>query len=96
MAKLIVKKNGKKDHLNAEDCIKINNRRSGDKSTSRSPQKEKRWVYIYQWFCVSLHKYQLKTDSFKLMLKKRDSLFQWYNYIAANCFPKIEKGRESL
>lgn len=29
MAKLIVKKYGKKDHLNTEDCIKINNRRSG-------------------------------------------------------------------
>ena len=42
MAKLIVKKYGKKDHLNAEDCIKINNRRSGEKSASRSPQKEKR------------------------------------------------------
>jgi len=42
MAKMVVRKYGKKDHLNSEDCIKINNRRSGEKSVSRSPQKEKR------------------------------------------------------
>ena len=42
MAKLIVKKYGKKDHLNIEDCIKINNRRIGDKSTSKYPQKDKK------------------------------------------------------
>lgn len=42
MAKLIVKKYGKKDHLNTEDCIRINNRRSGQKSASKSPQKDKR------------------------------------------------------
>jgi len=48
MAKLIVKKYGKKDHLNTEDCLKINNRRSGDKNASRSPQKDKRWNDIYQ------------------------------------------------
>jgi hypothetical protein len=42
MAKLIVRKYGKKDHLNTEDCIKIKNRRSGEKSVSKSPLKEKK------------------------------------------------------
>ncbi len=41
MAKRIVRKYGKKDSLNAEDCVRINNRRNS-KSYSRSPQKEKR------------------------------------------------------
>lgn len=41
MAKLIVKKYGKKDHLNVEDCIKVNNRRNS-KSTPKSPSKDKK------------------------------------------------------
>jgi hypothetical protein len=41
MAKLIVKKYGKKDHLTADDCLRINKRRSS-KSFSKSPQKEKK------------------------------------------------------
>jgi len=41
MAKRIVRKYGKKDALDAEDCIKLNNRRAS-KSFSKSPQKEKR------------------------------------------------------
>jgi hypothetical protein len=35
--------------LNTEDCIKIKNRRSGEKSVSKSPLKEKKWSGdIYQ------------------------------------------------
>jgi len=41
MAKLVVKKYGKKDHLNIDDCLKVNTRRYS-KSTSKSPIKEKR------------------------------------------------------
>lgn len=44
MAKRIVRKYGKKDALDAEDCIKLNNRRAS-KSFSKSPQKEKRWSW---------------------------------------------------
>ena len=38
MAKLIVKKYGKKDHLNVDDCLKVNHRRNS-KSVSKSPRK---------------------------------------------------------
>lgn len=38
MAKLIVKKYGKKDHLNVEDCLRVNQRRNS-KSISKSPKK---------------------------------------------------------
>lgn len=38
MAKLIVKKYGKKDHLNVDDCLKVNQRRNS-KSLSKSPRK---------------------------------------------------------
>jgi len=42
VAKLIVKKYGKrKDHMTVEDCLNINARRSG-KSQSKSPVKEKK------------------------------------------------------
>lgn len=41
MAKLIVRKYGKKDHLNVDDCLKVNTRRYS-KSQSKSPQKEKK------------------------------------------------------
>ena len=42
MAKKIVKKYGKKDYLNAEDCLKINKRRSSSRNNSRTPTKDKR------------------------------------------------------
>lgn len=38
MAKLIVKKYGKKDHLNVEDCLRVNKRRASH-SVSKSPRK---------------------------------------------------------
>jgi hypothetical protein len=38
MAKLIVKKYGKKDHLSVEDCLRVNQRRNS-KSLSKSPKK---------------------------------------------------------
>jgi hypothetical protein len=41
MAKMIVKKYGKKDFLNAEDCVRINKRRQS-KSQSKSAQKDRR------------------------------------------------------
>jgi len=41
MAKLIVKKYGKKDHLTMDDCLKVNNRRRS-KSGPKSPSKDKK------------------------------------------------------
>ena len=42
LAKAIVRKYGKKkDHLNVEDCIRINERRN-KKGLSKSPRKEKK------------------------------------------------------
>lgn len=38
MAKLIVKKYGKKDHLTVDDCLRVNQRRNS-KSVSKSPRK---------------------------------------------------------
>jgi len=51
MAKLIVKKYGKKDHLNVDDCLKINTRRYS-KSTSKSPGKDKKWEDIYKFIYI--------------------------------------------
>ena len=42
LAKKIVKKYGKKDYLNAEDCLRINKRRSSSKGLSKTPQKDRR------------------------------------------------------
>ena len=38
MAKLIVKKYGRKDHLSLEDCLRVNKRRASH-SVSKSPKK---------------------------------------------------------
>lgn len=41
MAKMIVKKYGKKDHLNVDDCLRVNQRRA-----SKSLIKDRRWPDI--------------------------------------------------
>ena len=41
MAKRMVKKYGKKDFLNSDDCVKVNKRRQS-KSLSKSPNKDRR------------------------------------------------------
>ncbi len=38
MAKLVVKKYGRKDHLSLEDCLRVNKRRASH-SVSKSPKK---------------------------------------------------------
>jgi hypothetical protein len=41
MAKLIIKKNGRKDHWNVEACLKVNARRHS-KGVSKSAAKDKK------------------------------------------------------